>query len=89
MGLSDVLPKLKGENEAPPPPHHPLHAMLFLCSSYQWKTTNTPTLNGGEGRGGGWIGFFSEVTLFECICFLGKLYGYNVSTILSPIVGNL
>ena len=39
------------------------------------KTTNTPTLNGGD-RGGVWILLFSEVTLFE----------HNVSTILSPTV---
>ena len=40
------------------------------------KKTNTPTLNGGD-RGGVRIPLFCEVTLFE----------YNVSTILSPIVG--
>ena len=88
MGLSDVLPKLKGENKAPPPPPSPSCNVVSLFELpvehnkhpyFEWR--------GGEGRG--WIGFFSEVTLFECICFLGKLYGYNVSTILSPIVGNL
>ena len=56
--------------------------MLHQCSSYLWKTTNTPTLN-GEGGGGGrgerravWILLFPEVTQFE----------YNVSTILSSVV---
>ncbi|KAM7434819.1 hypothetical protein ABFA07_015144 [Porites harrisoni] len=49
--------------------------MLCPCSSYLQKTTNTPTLNGGD-RGGVRIRLFSEVTLFK----------YNVSTILSPIV---
>ena len=43
---------------------HPLHAMLCRCSSYLQKTTNTPTLNGGEGEGV-WILLFSKVTLFE------------------------
>ena len=52
-----------------------IHALLCRCSSYLQKTTNTPTLNGGD-RGGVWIVSFSEVTLLE----------YNVSTILSPIV---
>ena len=52
-----------------------IHALLCRCSSYLQKTTNTPTLNGGD-RGGVWIVLFSEVTLLE----------YNVSTILSPIV---
>ena len=65
-GLSDVLLTSKGENSA----------VLCRCSSYLSKTTNTPTLNGGE-RGGVWFFWFSEVTLFE----------YNVSTILSPTVG--
>ena len=37
-----------------------------------------PTLNGGDRGGGEWILMFSEVTLFE----------YNVSTIVSPIVGS-
>ena len=55
---------------------HPLRAMLCPCSSYQQKTTNTPTLNGGDG-GGVRILLLSEVTLFK----------YNVSTLLSPIVG--
>ena len=50
--------------------------MIYRCSSYLQKTTNTPTLNGG-GRGGVRIVLFSNVTLFE----------YNVSAILSPIVG--
>ena len=54
---------------------HPLHAMLCRCSSYLQKTTNTPTLNGGD-RGGVWIVLFAGVTLLE----------YKVSTILSPIV---
>ena len=49
----------------------PIHAMLCRCSSYLQKTTNTPTLKGGD-RGGAKILLFSEVTLFE----------YNVSTIL-------
>ena len=48
--------------------------MLCRCSSYLQKTTNTPTLKGGD-RGGAKILLFSEVTLFE----------YNVSTILTPI----
>ena len=51
--------------------------MLCPCSSYQKKTTNTPTLNGGDS-GGVRILLFSEVTLFK----------YNVSTILSPIVAS-
>ena len=55
---------------------HPLRAMLCPCSRYLKKTTNTPTLTGGD-KGGVGILLFSEVTLFE----------YNVSTILSPIVG--
>ena len=42
----------------------PLHAMLCRCSSYLQKTTNTPTLNGGN-NGGVRILLFSEVTLFE------------------------
>ena len=50
--------------------------MLYRCSSYLQKTTNTPTFNGG-GRGGVRIVLFSDVTLFE----------YNVSAILSAIVG--
>ena len=57
--------------------------MLHQCSSYLWKTTNTPTLNGEGGGGGGrgerravWILLFPEVTQFE----------YNVSTILSSVV---
>ena len=52
-----------------------IHVLLCRCSSYLQKTTNIPTLNGGD-RGGVWIVLFSEVTLLE----------YNVSTILSPIV---
>ena len=51
-------------------------AMLCRCSRYLKKTTNTPTLNGGD-RGGVQILLFSEVVLFE----------HNVSTILSLIVG--
>ena len=51
-------------------------AMLCRCSSYLKKTTNTPTLNGGD-RGRVRILLFCEVILFE----------YNVSTILSLIVG--
>ena len=54
---------------------HPLHAVLYRCLSYLWKTTITPTLN-GEVKGGVRIRLFSKVTLFE----------YSVSTILSPIV---
>ena len=54
---------------------HPLLAMLCPCSSCLQKTTNTPTLNGGD-RGWVRIPLFSETTLFK----------YNVSTILSPIV---
>ena len=38
------------------------------------KTTNTPTLNGGD-RGGVWIVLFSDVTPFKD----------NVLTILSPV----
>ena len=45
------------------------------CSSYLEKTTNTPTLNGGD-QGGVWILLYFEVTLFD----------YNVSTFLSLIV---
>ena len=37
--------------------------MLCCHSSYQQKTTKTPTLNGGEGVGV-WILLFSAVTLF-------------------------
>ena len=74
--LSDVLLTSKGENKAFPPPSPPCHVVqMFL--SYPWKTTNTPSLNGGE-RGGVWILLFSDVTLFE----------YNASTILSPVVGS-
>ena len=51
--------------------------MLCPCSSYLEKTTNTPTLNGGD-RGGVRILLFSEITLLK----------NNVSTILSPIVGS-
>ena len=51
-------------------------AMLCRCLSYLKKTTNTPTLNGGD-RGGLRILLFSEVIVFE----------YNVSTILLQIVG--
>ena len=72
-GLFYVLWTSKGGNIAFLP--HPLRAMLCPCSSYLQKTTNTPTLNGGD-RGGVRILLFSEVTLFK----------YNVSTILSPIV---
>ena len=71
-GLFYVLLTSKGGNIAFLP--HPLRAMLCPCSSYQEKTTNTPTLNGGD-RGGVRILLFSEVTLFK----------YNVSTLLSPI----
>ena len=46
-GLSDILPTDKGENKAFLP--HPLHAIMCHCSSYLQKTTNTQTLNGGEG----------------------------------------
>ena len=49
--------------------------MFCHCSSNLQKTTNTLTLNGGEGKGCGNF-LFSKVTLFE----------YNVSTILLPIV---
>ena len=74
--LSDVLVTSKGEIKLFLP--HPLHAMLCRCFlSYLRKTTNTPSLNGGE-RGGVWNLLFSKVTLFE----------YNVSTILSPVVGS-
>ena len=74
--LSDVLLTSKGENKAFPPPSPPCHVVhMFL--SYLRKTTNTPSLNGGE-RGRVWNLLFSEVTLFE----------YNVSTILSPVVGS-
>ena len=52
-------------------------AMLCHCSSYLKKTTNTPTLNNGGDRGGVRILLFCEVILF----------GYNVLTILSQIVG--
>ena len=51
---------------------------LCHCSSYLRKTTNTPTLYGGEG-GGLCILLSSEMTLFE----------YQVSTILSPIVDSV
>ena len=68
-----VLWTSKGGNIAFLP--HPLRTMLGPCSSYLQKTTNTPTLNGGDG-GGVRILLFSEVALFM----------YNVSTILSPIV---
>ena len=50
-------------------------AMLCRCSRYLKKTTNTPTLNGGD-REGVRILLFSEGTLFKD----------NVSKILSPIV---
>ena len=71
--LSDVL---LTEYKVFPPPFPPCHVVqMFL--SYLRKTTNTPSLNGGE-RGGVWNLLFSAVTLFE----------YNVSTILSPVVGS-
>jgi len=49
--------------------------MWCRCSNYLQKTTNTPTLSGGD-RGGVWILLFSEVNLLED----------NVSTILAAIV---
>ena len=53
-----------------------LHAIMLCQSlSYLQKTTNTPTLNGGD-RGMVRILLFSDFTLFE----------YNVSTILLLIV---
>ena len=73
-GLFYVLLTSKGGNIAFLP--HPLRATLCPCSSYLQKTTNTPTLNGGD-RGGVRILLFSKVTLVN----------YNVSTILSPIAG--
>ena len=75
MGLSDVLPKLKGENKAPPPPPSPLCNVVSLFE-LPVENNKHPYF---EWRGGGGLVFFSEVTLFE----------YNVSTILTPIVGNL
>ena len=39
---------------------HPLYAILCWCSRYLQKTTNTPTLNGGEGEG---CGFFCSLKL--------------------------
>ena len=48
-GLSNILSTSKRENKAFPP--YPLHAMLCHCLSYLYKTTNTPTLNGGEREG--------------------------------------
>ena len=72
-GLFYVLLTSKGGNIAFLP--HPLRAMLCPCSSCLYKTTNTPTLNGGD-RGGVRILLFSEITLFK----------NNVSTVLSPIV---
>ena len=72
-GLFYILLSSKGEHIAFLP--HPLLAMLCPCSSYLQKTTNNPTLTGGD-RGGVQILLFSKVTLFE----------YNVSTILPPIV---
>ena len=62
-GLFDVFLTSKGEKKLLFLPH-PLHAMLCRCSSYLQKTTNTPTLNGGD-RGGMWIFLFSQVTIFE------------------------
>ena len=59
-GLFYVLWISKGANIVFLP--HPLRAMLCPCSSYQKKTKNTPTLNGGD-RGGARILLFSEVTL--------------------------
>ena len=57
-GLSDVLLSSKGENKAFPPPY--LHAMLWRCLSYLQRTTNTPTLNGGDREG---CGFFCSLKL--------------------------
>ena len=47
MGLSDVLLISMGKIRLFLP--HPLHAMFCRCSSYIQKTTNTPTVNEGEG----------------------------------------
>ena len=59
---------------------HPLHAMLYCCSSYLLKTTNTTTLNEGEWGGGSGCAFF-------CCLWLPYL-STKVSTILSPIVAS-
>ena len=50
--------------------------MLCRCSNYLQKTTNTPTLNGGEG-----CRFFCSLKLPYL-----SILDHNVSTILSPIV---
>ena len=52
----------KGGNIAFPSPSPPCN--WCFCSSSLQKTTNIPTLNGGD-RGGVWILLFSEVNVFE------------------------
>ena len=59
-----------------PPPSPPCNVLPMFELPTEKKKTNTPTLNGRD-RGGVRILMFCEVTLFK----------YNVSTILSPIVG--
>ena len=56
IGVSDVLLTSKGGKKLFLP--HPLHVILCRCSSYLQKTTNNPTLNGGEG-----CGFFCSLKL--------------------------
>ena len=73
MELSGVSPKLKGENKDSSP--YPPFNVVPLFELPVEKNEH-PYI---EWRGGGVDSFFSEVTLFE----------YNVSTVLSPIVGNL
>ena len=74
--LFDIFSDLEGENNYSFPPPSPPCSVVPLFE-LPLEITNPPTLNGGD-RGGVWILLFSEVTLFE----------YNVSTILSPVVGS-
>ena len=77
-GLYNILPAKKKEKKFSI--LHNLHVMLYHCSSYLQKTTNTPTCDGGErglGGGGGGIGRLFDFPPFKD----------NVSVILLPIAG--
>ena len=73
-GLFDVFRTLEGEEIAFPPPSPPCNVVpLFELPLENKKHPNFEW----RGQGRGVDSYVSEVTLFE----------YNVSTILSPIVG--